>query len=780
MRREGAGSGRDDGLENVARKVERISSSSTRNVSHGSGGNGISSLRGKVDVVEQSRNKVPTFNYANPGSNGEFGDRDRGRLGKRRRSEINVRHRVDLDIGSDDEYMDPDDIEIEKIDEAEFRNKRTHSMPRPSTEQESDEGYSAATSRKHVAGDSDKYMDLQDIEIERITKAEFIKKKSSSLSKIRTLARQESNEGYPAATHKKTSEWMKKKIFPTGLSGSILPENAGNDSNHWLLDRSSSFVKIGEGNGHEDMVPCGVEIEKIDEAKFRTETPRDISKIGPANRQEINEGYVATPWKKVARVGKNIYSSALCGSLSPKDANNNSDQGEHNKWSPCVDKGNDDEDMDPEKVVLERIDEAEFRNKKTHSAPKIAASTRTKQNERYYRKKVKCVNKRISNFHFSSLCCVDVSINSNGDPDKSSSFMKDENDDEDMDPEKVDVERIDEAEFRNKKTHSVPKGTPSTRQKPNKRYSAVSSGKKVKCVSKKICNFHFSSLSAEDVSVDSNGDPYKSSSFVKKAMGSEAEDIEFETMGKKNCIKIEDSIYFRRKKIDQEWDKNLHYDVNSYHHEWINSNPSIQSYRKLNPSGNDDDLLKVEKICSSGSEHDNELSIANRARSKTKIVKPSPDVDKYSSSSDSFFESKDDEDFRVDNFSLSDSYEPRCYDVQKIESVKVSVAKCSYCRKQERTVVWCSSKKWHFPNLYRVETKCNQLSSQERGCSFRKKQLRIDASSKRNEEGTSYMPHKVPEENYDKNKKVCDDSTEEEVFKIEVMVYKGTYQNAQT
>lgn len=48
--------------------------------------------------------------------------------------------------------MDPNHIEIEKIDEAEFRNKRTHSMPRPSTEQESDEGYSVATSRKHVAG----------------------------------------------------------------------------------------------------------------------------------------------------------------------------------------------------------------------------------------------------------------------------------------------------------------------------------------------------------------------------------------------------------------------------------------------------------------------------------------------------------------------------------------------------------------------------------------------------------------------------------------------------
>lgn len=52
--------------------------------------------------------------------------------------------------------------DIERIDEAEFRNKRTHSMPRPSTRQESDEGCSAATSRKHVTGISKEisYADL--------------------------------------------------------------------------------------------------------------------------------------------------------------------------------------------------------------------------------------------------------------------------------------------------------------------------------------------------------------------------------------------------------------------------------------------------------------------------------------------------------------------------------------------------------------------------------------------------------------------------------------------
>lgn len=87
--------------------------------------------------------------------------------------------------------------------------------------------------------------------------------------------------------------------------------------------------------------------------------------------------------------------------------------------------GNDNEDMDPEKVEFERIDETEFRNKKTHSAPKIAPSTRTKENEIYSRKKVKCVNKRMSNFHCGSLSCGDVSVHSNGDLDKSSSFMKD-------------------------------------------------------------------------------------------------------------------------------------------------------------------------------------------------------------------------------------------------------------------------------------------------------------------------------------------------------------------
>ncbi|XP_073307567.1 SNF2 domain-containing protein CLASSY 3-like isoform X3 [Primulina huaijiensis] len=558
--------------------------------------------------------------------------------------------------------MDLNDIEIERIDEAEFRNKRTHSMPRPSTRQESDEGCSAATSRKHVAG-----------------------------------------------------------------------------------------------NGREDMVPHGVEIEEIDEAEFRTRKPLDISKTGPSNGQEINEGYGTTSWKSVDGVRKNISYSALCGSLSPKDANNESGQGQPNKWRPCVEKGNDNEDMDPEKVEIERIDEDEFRNKKTYSAPSIAPSTRQKQSECCSRKKFECVNKKISNFHSGSLSCGDVSVDSNGDSDKSSSFMKEGNGVEDTDPQKVEIDIIDEAEFRNKKMHCVPKGAPSTRQKLNKRYSAAASRKKVKCVSKKISNFHFCSLPAEDVSVDSNGDPYKSSSFVKKAMANEAEEIEFEMMGK-NCINIEDSIDFRRKKIDQGWDKNLHDDVNSCYHEWINSNSSIQSKRKSNMSGEDDDFLKAEKICSSGLEHDNELGIANRTRSKTRIVKKSPDADKYLSSSESIFESRDDEDFRKS--SLSDSWEPQYYDVQDIESVKVSAAKCSDYSKKERNAVMRSSKKWHFPNLDTEEAKCDQLS-----CSFRKKRLRIDASSKRNEEGTSYKPNKVPEENYHVKTILCDDSNEEEVFK---------------
>lgn len=90
------------------------------------------------------------------------------------------------------------------------------------------------------------------------------------------------------------------------------------------------------------------------------------------------------------------------------------------------------------------------------------------------------------------------------------------NDDEDMDPEKVEIDLMDEAEFRNKKIQCLPKEALSTRQKLNKRYSAVASRQKVKCVSKKISKFHFCSLSSEDVSVDSNGDPCKSSSFVKK------------------------------------------------------------------------------------------------------------------------------------------------------------------------------------------------------------------------------------------------------------------------
>lgn len=99
QRGEGTGSRRDDELENIARKAGGIPSSNSGNVNHGSGGNGISSLRGKKGVVGQSRSKVPSFNNANPGSNGEFGDRDRGRLDKRRRSKINFRHRVDLYIG---------------------------------------------------------------------------------------------------------------------------------------------------------------------------------------------------------------------------------------------------------------------------------------------------------------------------------------------------------------------------------------------------------------------------------------------------------------------------------------------------------------------------------------------------------------------------------------------------------------------------------------------------------------------------------------------------------
>lgn len=99
QRGEGTGSGRDDELEIIATKVGGISSSSSRNASHSSGGIEISSLRCKEDVVGQSRSEVPSFKNANPSSNREFGDRDRGRLGKRKRGEINFRPRVDLDIG---------------------------------------------------------------------------------------------------------------------------------------------------------------------------------------------------------------------------------------------------------------------------------------------------------------------------------------------------------------------------------------------------------------------------------------------------------------------------------------------------------------------------------------------------------------------------------------------------------------------------------------------------------------------------------------------------------
>lgn len=80
--------------------------------------------------------------------------------------------------------------------------------------------------------------------------------------------------------------------------------------------------------------------------------------------------------------------------------------------------------MDPEKIEIERIDEDEFRNKKTHSTPTIAPSTRQKQNGSYSRKKFECVSKKIFNFHSGSLSCGDVSVDSIGDPDKSSSFIK--------------------------------------------------------------------------------------------------------------------------------------------------------------------------------------------------------------------------------------------------------------------------------------------------------------------------------------------------------------------
>ncbi|KZV57949.1 chromatin remodeling 40 [Dorcoceras hygrometricum] len=740
-RGEGTGSGRDDELEIIARKVVGVSTSRYRNLSRGSGGNGISSRRDKEAVVGQSRSQVPSFKNANPGSYGGFGDQGRGRLGKRKRSEIDLTPRFYCDIGSDDECMNSNDTEIQRIDEAEFRNKRTHSMPRHSTRKELEEDYTAAASRKHVAGCNDIHMDLQDIEIEIINKAEFMKTKSRSLSKIRTSTRLESNEGCSSADHKKTTEWMGKKIFRAGHCGSIFPENTGSDSNIWLLDGSSSVVKIGEGNGHEGIVPNDVEVEEIDEAEFRTEKPHDISKIGSANRQKIDEGYVTTPRKSVDGLRKNISSSALCGSLSPKDANSDSNQGQPNKWRPCVEKGNDNEDIDPEKVEIERIDEAEFRNKNTHSAPKMAPSTREKQNERYS-KKVKCVNKRICNFQSSSLFLGDVSVDSNGDLDKSSSFLKKGNVDEDMDPEEVEILRIDEAEFRHKKTHSVPKGTPSTRQKLDKRYSAVTSKKEVKSsvdespsTRQKLDKRYYAVTSrkevksADVVSVDPDGDPYKSSSFGKKAMANE----ESEIMGKK-CIKTGDPTYFRRKKKYQEWDKNLH-DV------------------------------KTRGICSSGSEHDNKLGVANHTRSKTRMVKKSADVDKYSSSSESTFKSLDDEDFTVDSSSLSGSWESKYNDMQEIETVKVSAAKCSDCGMQARTALRRSSKKWHFPNLCRKEAKCNQLASQEQEYPFRKKQLHLDASSKRNSKGTSYNPNKVLEENYDKNKNLCDDSNDEEVFK---------------
>ncbi|KAI3444836.1 hypothetical protein Pfo_001501 [Paulownia fortunei] len=669
--------------------------------------------------------------------------------------------------GKNTDNMVCKDIEIENTGGVEFSTKKTHSMSkiRPPTWQGINEGHFAASSSKNVGGASknifcrsfspedadprfdqrspdksssivkkgndNEDMDFEGIEIERIEEAEFMNQKTHFLSKMGPSTKEELNGGYCATTPRKDVGSVSKKSSSADCCGFSCPKDACHGFDQAWPHESSSFV--GRGSDSEDMVSEEIEIQKIDEAEFRNQKTHFVSKIRPSTAQELTEGHSA------ASSGKNISSADLCVSFSPEDCGTDSDP-VLDKSSPLVKKGNKNECMRSKEINMEGIDEAEFKKEISRFASKIGSSTRQGVDERYSAAnswKNADVVKEVS---FDDCCrsfsSEDAGRDSDkGQTDKSSSFTEKGNNNEDMDPEKIGIEKIDESEFRNKRTHFVSKIRSSTRQELNEGPFAATSGENVNSVSKKI-------FSTEKI----------------------------DESKKKRKV----SAYSRRKKFFEDWNRNFNDHINNSLFECISSYSSSHSN-----SDNINDFPQDDKISLYGARHEINLGIASRTRSKMRIIKKPSEVDNVSvdlsddsdsSSTDGEFYSFDDEDFEVESSYNSGEVELLCSYVEACEVqnnilMEVSAEKSEVCSKLERSAVKHASKRRHFSNLQDKEKNCEEPTLQRRQFSLRKTQLSHDSSSKQTKGEKAPKTYEVHEEYEAKNSILGDDANAEEGLK---------------
>ncbi|KAG8391464.1 hypothetical protein BUALT_Bualt01G0190500 [Buddleja alternifolia] len=823
----------------------RSKRSSSQNLEATNGSVGISAHRNRRINVERSWDGPSSSKNVNKTVfRGKPTPHHRGQPNKRRRSRLKSTPRVfglSNNFGNNNEYLELEDIEIERIDEAEFRNQKTHSLSKkgPSTGQELNQLHTSIISRKNVDSlrkeisflnlhrsvsiegasfDSDhgwlnksssfvqKGIDNEDLDgeevmIERIDEAEF-RNKSRSISKIGPSKRQELDEANRAATSRKNVDSLRKKMFSADLCGSFSSEDAGIGSDQGWPAKSSSFVQKGNNYGDievedneiesiagtdieiesidgtdieiESIDGTDIEIEIIDESEFRNKKAHSESQIGPSSKRELNEVQSgAVSGENVDSLRKMISSVDINESFSRGDSD--SDQGRWHKSSSFLQEGNNNEDVQDEDneiesidgtdMEIERIDETEFRSKKRHSESLIGPSSKQELHEVQSGaapgKNLDSLRKKISSveLHESFLPNDACGDSDQGQLHKSSSFVQEGDDNEDMDVKEIMIERIEEVGFRNKSC-SLSKIGPSKSQELDEGYLAPTSRRTVNSLSKKIsCVNLCGSLSSDDAGLGPNeGQPDKSSSFVQK--GNSEEDID-----PKKVEKIDEAEF---------WNKRTHFVAKIE-----SSNSSSHSSGNVCVSDSINAFQGDDEIGSYGAEHDINLGIASRTRSKTRIMKQAPKVDYVlsdsssdsdSSSIDTVFGSVDGEDFGVERY--YNSYTMRSlgsyaeeYDVENSKSVEVSAEKSEYCSKQKGSAPKCASKKRCFSNHQNEEKDCNQPASRRLKVYLRKKRLSSNASSKQIKGRKACKKNEVPEEDGEINKIVGDDYNPEECFK---------------
>ncbi|KAL3829850.1 hypothetical protein ACJIZ3_018652 [Penstemon smallii] len=188
--------------------------------------------------------------------------------------------------------------------------------------------------------------------------------------------------GPKPATSTMNVEDIRKKKSRAYLRRLISPADARCGSDQRRLDKSSSLT--GKGNNKKYRSSQEFTIDGNDILDFRHEKLPSSYKIGSSTRQGLHGGSSAATFQKTAdfveEEGKDV---------SSEYADSDSGIGQTDKSSSFTEKEEfgiertDDEDMDSEEYKIERIDEAEFRNKRTHFMSNIGVSSRQDLNGEY-------------------------------------------------------------------------------------------------------------------------------------------------------------------------------------------------------------------------------------------------------------------------------------------------------------------------------------------------------------------------------------------------------------